>query len=332
MAVRASLGGSRLRLIRQLLTESFLLALAGGMTGLVLAAWSMDFLNVIELPLPFQVAIGLRLDWRVFTFTLAASVATAMIFGLFPALQASKTNLSSTLKDQSFSLGGSRRGSYLRGSLIAGQVALSLPSQERRLIDSSDVWPGYFVAMGIALLEGRDFLDSDRDRSMKTAIINESMAKRYWPNRSPIGHRIYVEAGNGAMGPLEIVGVVRDGKYRTLGEQPRPYVYGNLAQGYAGGGILVARASGDIQPVLSGIRNIVRTLDPNLPVSLMPMTERMGVSLLLPRYAALLFGAFGALGFLLSLSGSTESSPVQLASGHAKSGYEWPWEEQERTF
>jgi putative ABC transport system permease protein len=163
------------------------------------------------------------------------------------------------------------------------------------------VLPGYFQTMGIPFVEGRDFLETDRQRTSKLAIVSESLAKRFWPNKSAIGHKISLAEDTGGLTPMEIIGVVKDAKYRTLGEHPRPYVYGNLAQTYPGGGVLIARVSGDIQPVLSSIREIVRSLDADMPiVSLTPMTERMSVSLLLPRYAAMFFGTFGALGAFLA--------------------------------
>jgi macrolide transport system ATP-binding/permease protein len=394
IAVRLSLGGSRGRLIRQLLTESILLALIGGGVGLLFASWSMDFLNVVELPLPIHVALGLRLDWRVLTFTFTISVLTGIIFGLLPALQASRTIIAGALKENSAALAGSRRRSILRSGLIGAQVTLSalllifagltlrsfynagfinpgfdpknvvmaqvlpirsgyddargiafmdefvrrtrtlpgvqsvsvasnlplmlsirverfalegeerLPPAQRRLIDSADVAPGYFATMGMPLIEGRDFSETDRNRTSKLAIVNETLAKRFWPNQSSLGHKISIAEDNGSLTPMEIVGVVRDGKHRTLGEDPRPYVYGNFAQNYHGAGIVISRVTGDMQPVLSGIRSVVRSLDPDLPImSLTSMTERMAVSFLLPRYAAMLFGTLGALAALLAAIG-----------------------------
>jgi four helix bundle protein len=183
------------------------------------------------------------------------------------------TNLPLTLSIgvQRFALEGEEQGSESR----------------RHLFDSSNVSPGYFATMGIPFVEGRDFSEADRQRTTKYAIVNAALAKRFWPDRTAIGHKINLIADNGSLIPLEIVGVVKDGKYRTLGEDSRPFVYGSLVQNYAGGGILVARAAGDMQPVLSGIRDIVRALDADMPViSLMPMTERIdSLSVTSPRNA-----------------------------------------------
>ena len=124
IAVRLAVGASRLRLIRQLLTESVLLALGGGLLGLLLASWLVKLASAIKMPMNMPVVIDLQIDYRVLVFTGVLSFVTGVLFGLLPALQATKTDLVSALKDE-VSFGGHRR-SWLKSGLIVFQVALSL--------------------------------------------------------------------------------------------------------------------------------------------------------------------------------------------------------------
>jgi predicted permease len=124
VAIRLALGASRFRLVRQLVTESVVLSLAGGAAGLLLASWINGLVNSIKLPVDFPLLIDLRLDWRVLAFTLAVSVLTGVLFSLLPALQSSKPDLVPALKEEG-QLAGFQR-SRLRNSLVVAQVALSL--------------------------------------------------------------------------------------------------------------------------------------------------------------------------------------------------------------
>ncbi|HKP86005.1 MAG TPA: ABC transporter permease [Blastocatellia bacterium] len=124
IAVRLALGASRFRLVRQLLTESLILAFGGGALGLLVAFWLVNLVSAFKMPLNVPVAIQLHIDYRVFIFTALVSFVTGMLFGLLPALQATKTDLVPALKDE-ISFRGHRR-SRLKSSLIVLQVALSL--------------------------------------------------------------------------------------------------------------------------------------------------------------------------------------------------------------
>ena len=124
IAIRLAMGANRVRLIRQLLTESILLSLIGGAVGLWLALWMINALLAFKPPVDFPLAIDVSLDWRVLIFSLAVSVLTGAIFGLAPALQATKPNLVTALKDTA-AQGGGRR-SRLRSGLVVAQIALSL--------------------------------------------------------------------------------------------------------------------------------------------------------------------------------------------------------------
>src|SRR5262245_13253674 len=124
IAIRLAIGAGRMRIVRQLLTESLLLAFAGGSIGLLLAYWLVDALMAFKPPFDFPISSTLHIDHRVLIFTVAVSLLTGVIFGLLPALQSTKPDLAPTLKDEN-SAGGSRR-SLLRSGLVVSQVALSL--------------------------------------------------------------------------------------------------------------------------------------------------------------------------------------------------------------
>jgi predicted permease len=128
IAVRLALGATRWRLIRQLLTESVMLALAGATAGLLLAYWINQLLMALKPPFPsaFTFTLDLSLDRRALVFTLLLAVTTGVLFGLFPALQASRPDVVPALKGESGAEGSRRRWLNLRGALVVTQVALSL--------------------------------------------------------------------------------------------------------------------------------------------------------------------------------------------------------------
>ena len=126
VAIRLTLGATRTRLIRQLLTESILLACLGGLAGLLLNLWLIDLLSALKPTVPLSLNVEFQTDWRVLGFTLLLSVLAGIVFGLVPALQASKHELVTALKDQSSQLGDRRSVFSLRNALVIGQVALSI--------------------------------------------------------------------------------------------------------------------------------------------------------------------------------------------------------------
>jgi predicted permease len=280
IAVRTALGAGRGRLIRQMLTESLLIALAGGAAGAALAAAGTKTL-VTMLPAGFPRAASISLDGAVFAFTFAIALATGLLFGLAPALQAAHFDVQSGLRESGRGMTGTGRSARLRSVLVTGEVALasvlligaglmlrsfvnllqtdpgfrpervvtarlSLPRETyrdpqavtrfyRRAIDElrssgavaaagigSDLpWTGYddnmggwryegrpqdpndsqharyhfasadyFKALGIPLLRGRFFTDGDNETAPPVLLINQAMARKYWPNEDPVGTRI----------------------------------------------------------------------------------------------------------------------------------------------
>ncbi|MGH9752209.1 MAG: ABC transporter permease, partial [Blastocatellia bacterium] len=387
IAIRLSLGAGRLRIVRQLLTESVMLSLAGGVVGWLIALWMIDLVAAFKPPLDFELLIDLAPDWRVMVFTVIVSFITGALFGLAPALQASKVDLIPALKDEA-GLGGYRRSQF-RNGLVVAQVALSLLlliatglivrslqqtqmigpgfEVENRITMSVDlglqgydeargrefykqlitrveslpgvraasyadslplnldfnagviyvegqpftrasdlptvayglVWPRYFETMGIPLLEGRDFtMRDDRDES-RFVIVNETFARRFWPGQNPIGNRL---SRGGPDNPrFEVVGVVKDGKYWTLGEDPRPFVYFPMAREYDSNVSLVVHTNAEPQNMINTIRGEVERLDANLPLfDVKTMSKHLRLLLFPLQAGAWVTGGFALLALLLA--------------------------------
>jgi predicted permease len=169
-------------------------------------------------------------------------------------------------------------------------------------IDSALVDPAYFRTLGIGLLEGREFDSHDRPGSPDVAVVNQAMARRFWPGESPIGKQFSTV---GISGPfLQVVGVVRDGKYRTLGEEPRAYFYLPLEQSSSPSLSLIVQTEGNVRDTAAALREAVRTFDPGLSIfEMKTIEEHLTVSLFPARMAALLLSAFGLVGLLLASVG-----------------------------
>ena len=163
-------------------------------------------------------------------------------------------------------------------------------------VDFASVGSGYLETMRIPLVAGRSFTERDGPTAPRVVIVNETLAYRLWPDSQVLGRHL----ADGS----EVVGVVRDGKYRTLAERPRPFLYTSLGQDRRGTQTLVARTEGDPRPLLPAIRQAIRELDPRVPVS-NPRTlaETVDDALFLPRATAGLLGFFGVLGLLLAAVG-----------------------------
>jgi predicted permease len=392
IAVRLAVGASRGRLIRQLLTESMLLATLGGGAGLAMASSISGLIVSFTPPNTFStLTLDNRLDWRVLGFTLVNSLLTGILFGLAPAVRASRPDLVSALKDESTLLGNRVRRLSLRNLLVVGQVALSLMvlvgaglcvrslqnlqaidvgfdpakvlvmsvdvslsgySKERGLqfyselleriqrlrgveavslatqvalgdgfggtmraegyapkagedlsSDFNQIGPDYFRTMKIPLLDGREFSPSDTTTAPPVAIINEEAARRFWPGQSPVGRRVIVgRAPDESV--REIVGVVKDSKYRRLTEELRPAVFTPFLQRYRGDMSLHVRTTGEPGAMIAAVRSEVQALDTNLPVyNIRTLEEQKNSSLYTSRMAATLLSVFGLLALGLAAVG-----------------------------
>lgn len=393
IAIRAALGASRGRIIRQLLTESILLAAAGGVLGVLLAWWGVDLLLTIgsdNLPRLREVTI----DRRVLGFTMLISLLSGLLFGLVPAWQASRKRVSQGLqKARQGADGGWRRtrnlfvvtevalsivllagaglmlNSFLRlrrvspgfapQNILTTQISLplarykethqinsfyqqliervrNLPGVEAagigmslppNLLSISDTFTvegappisgtsepaapvifvssGYFSALGVPLLAGRNFTETDRAGSTPVVIINETLARRYFPNQSPIGRRIKIGGPERPQNAwMEIVGVAGDVRYGGLDVAPEPAFYQHYLQVPWSFTYVVLRSSSDPRPLADSIRNAVWSLDKDLPVAnIKTMEELLSESVARPRFRTFAFLVLGSLALMLAMTG-----------------------------
>jgi putative ABC transport system permease protein len=389
MAVRAALGAQRGALIRQLLTESVLLALAGGVLGLGLSwAATRYFATLSNNNLPQGMPIAM--DSRVLLFMLAISVLTGILFGIFPALQLSRTNMNETLRDEGRGSTGGHRRVQLRGLLVVGQVALSLvlligagllvrsfsrllrvdpgfdpqnvltmnvslptvkyadaqkqvaffdeltrrvsalpgvrsaaisaalplvpkritpvlpegqpevPLAERPFIIIEAISPAWFKTMRVPLQAGREFTDADKAGSPNVVIVNQALARRYWPNQNPIGKHIVL----GRQPASEVVGVAIDVKNRGLALDPQVQLYFPFSQIPWGNMNLLVRTATDPHGMVSAVRAQIAAIDSDQPVtSIQTVDELMDGSRAQPRFLLMLLGVFSAAGLVLAIIG-----------------------------
>ncbi len=399
IAMRLALGASRWRLVQQMLTESVLLAILGGVTGLLLAVWGGRLLAGIELPTDVPFLFDLSPDARLLGFTFALSLLTGIVFGLVPALRLSRPDLIPALKGEGTGMARGRSRSRLRSALVIAQVAVSLvvlvaaglflrslqnsadidpgfesdrvllmslepalnsyddTQQEqfyRRLTERAEsisgvesasfagplplgfiaesvgvviegrevreeeeelailnslVGPDYFETMKTSILRGRGFNERDDQNGRPVAVINETMAERFWPDQSPLGKRFQITGPLAQRSPdralVEVVGVAADGKYRSLGESPTAYMFLPLYQRPATNAVtLLLRTAGPPFQAAGPIRAEIHTLDENLPIfNVQTMNEHMSGSLMGAQIAASVIGTFGLLGLLLAAVG-----------------------------
>lgn len=402
IAIRTALGAGPLRVIRQLLTESVLLGVAGGAVGLLLAYWGVSALVALA-PANIPRLQEITMDGRVLAFTALISVVTGIIFGLAPALSAARTDLNTTLKTAGRSGMASAQRRLARSLLVVGEVAsslvlvigagllirsflrlqqvnpgfrpdhvltmqLTLPAARysglrvalfyKQLLERVRALPGvqvasvarnvplsgsdpslnfvkehapavssaeqpraryraasedYFAAMGIPLIQGRYFERSDAERAPSVAIINETMARRFWPGPEgapgPIGKRL--KAGFDESPWSTIVGVVGDVRHAGLdaeaaAEMYYPYlqVPEALMNFVEGAMTLVVRTAGDPSAMVGAVRNEVRQLDADLPVfNVKTMQEMVRGTVAQPRFRTLLLGIFASVALVLAAVG-----------------------------
>ncbi|HZT60329.1 MAG TPA: ABC transporter permease [Pyrinomonadaceae bacterium] len=394
VAVRAALGASRWRVVRQLLTESVLLALAGGGLGLLLAVWGVDLLlklNDNRLPRAYDVG----LDKNVLLFTLGVSVLTGVVFGLAPAFQTSRVSLHDTLKE------GGRTGragvsQRVRGALVVAEISfavvllvgagllvrsftqleqvspgfeprgvlalmVSLPGNKyaddssraafmRQMLEQVRALPGvksaatittlpmsglnqsgsfgiegkptprgqdsphgdrwmasddYFQTMGVPLVRGRFFDAHDTADAPWVAIIDDAMARKYWPGEDPVGKRIAFEGTMQQPKWREVVGVVGHVKNDGLEGESRVQYYVPYAQRSGSPNLfVVVRTDGDPAALAPSVRRAIAGVDRDLPVYRVTTMERMVAdSLAQRRFSMFLLGSFAAIALALAVVG-----------------------------
>jgi predicted permease len=393
MAIRAALGAGRARLIRQLLTESVLLAIFGGGAGLVLGIWASRLTSSIHVQsVPLHVNVSF--DWRVFAFAATCALLTGLVVGLLPALRASSSDVNSVLHE------GGQRDSFgighpgFRNLLVIAQVAGSFtllvvaglfvrslqkvqafdlgfdpshvlnvlmdphqagydqpraitfyreiesrvrtlpgvqsaslasyvpmggfPSSRQVSIEgrttpsgfqapsvlSNSVDPPYFETMRISLLLGRIFTDSDSESAPRVAIINQTMAARFWPREDPIGKRFSTDGDAGPF--MEIVGVSANGKYKTVSEDAEPFFYVPLAQSFASKLTLQVHTLGPPEQLVAPVKERIAQLAPDVAiVDIETMNQLLAGAFgyFAFRLAATFAAALGVVGLILAVVG-----------------------------
>jgi predicted permease len=197
---------------------------------------------------------------------------------------------------------GSARVVPLTGEREGGRLWLPGEFGDERAIDASQniVTPGFFETLGLQLLAGRNFAPSDRADSPAVAIVNETLARRAWPGESAVGKRILVGESRA---PIEVIGLVRDAKYRTIGESATPFFYVSALQRYMPVMWILIRPAADRSPVPQ-VRAVIRQMDPNLPVMRAGTLEDMTAFTLFPqRLVAWLAAIVGGIGVFLAALG-----------------------------
>ncbi len=162
------------------------------------------------------------------------------------------------------------------------------------------VSPNYFQTLGIPLLRGREFSLQDKTGSPRVVILNETATRRFWPGQDALGKRV----GLGRNVYAEVVGIARDAKYVTIGEDPRPYLYFPMTQSYQSSAVMLARTTGDPAAMIAAGQSEAQALDKDLPAfGVRTMKEHLRGSLIAPRLAATFLGIFGAMALLLAVIG-----------------------------
>ncbi len=391
MAVRLAIGASRWRVVRQMLTESVLLAAVGAVAAFAAATQATHLIAAALVQnVPVDLAVSFAPDGRVLAFTAALSMVTAVLFGLAPALQSTRRNLVTALRDD-----GDRSGyrrSRLRSGLVVGQVLLCTILVAgsmlflRSLLNAKAIDPGFATAgvidvpvdlrprnldaapgtafynrlladvreipgvqsatlanvvplsgsnnqtsiwiegtkatprqrlpqayynvvatdylrtLGIPLVRGRDITVTDSPGSDPVIVVNETMARRFWPTDDALGKRLSLA---GPTGPwVTVVGIARDTRYNSLGETTPPFMYLPITQSYQSSMVVQLRVTGSPNTVGDAVGRVVKTIDPQLP-AVRPTTldADMQLSLLPARVGATLLGVFGALALLLATVG-----------------------------
>ena len=389
IAMRAVLGASRFRIVRQMMAESFLLAFAGCGLGVLIANLGIDGLVALA-PDKFPRLQAIHMDWRVLGFAMCATVLTAILFGLIPALSIPNTDVNSTLKDgdRGTTAAGHMR---IRNWLAVAEIALALvvlvgaglmartfynlqrvnagfqaehvltfeldvpqaryrddaklisfyrnltarlqalPGVELVGVTSDVPWtgydenfmfdvvgksdpsangnasryhfvsPDYFQSIRTPLVAGRFFAVTDEPKSAPVVMVNEALARKYFPSGAVVGQ--YVTTFNDTK--MQIVGVVGNIQDTPSGVEAKPAIYFDDWQ-FAGGGerVVTVRAAGDVRALAGQVSKEVAAIDPDLPVmKVKPLTEVSAQAISSTKFTLTMVGMFGAIALVLAATG-----------------------------
>jgi putative ABC transport system permease protein len=392
IAVRCCLGASPRRIARQLLTESLLLAAMGAVCGLFLAFWGVKALKALSLEAVPRIE-NVQVDTTVLLFTFGVALLAGLLFGLAPALWASRVNLNEAMKEGA--RGSSASSRRVNNAFVILQFALSLvllvgaglllqsfknllsvdpgfrpenalvgrlelpdnkytdktqirsfynqltervenlpgvraaglsqmvpfgkggdgnpftvegpePAPDETLPEAwwRSVTPGYFEAMGIPILNGRSFKDSDTQTTPLVAIVDEKLARNFWPGEDPIGKRIRIGRASWGNPLMTVVGVVTVVKHRNLDENSKYYIYMPASQEPQSTMYLVIRTANEPEAMVSAVRSQISALDPELPLfEIHTMEQAVDSSLAAKRWTNLLLAGFAVTALLLAAVG-----------------------------
>ena len=394
IAVRAALGAGRARLIRQLLTESFVFAIPAGAAGLLVAFGSLRALIAFA-PAGMPRLNEIAIDNRVLLFTVAVSFASALFFGLVPALRISGSDLNESLREGGRSLAGGVRASFARSSLLVTEVALSMvllagaglmirsllhlrglnpgfdspgvltiqlsapyskfskgaqitalydrvierlqalpavnsaglitdiflsstpnsgvftvegkplpPPEQATEATTDSISPAYFQTLRVPLFRGRFFDERDQANSTPVALINETMARKFWPNEDPVGKRFHFGWGTTNVRWLTVVGVVGDMRRQGLDKTARVETFEPLSQQPRSDLNLVVRTGSDPLKLAGVIQSELRSVEKDLVIQkVMMLDEQIGESLAQRRFQTWLLGLFSGIALVLAAIG-----------------------------
>ncbi|MDE3135769.1 MAG: ABC transporter permease, partial [Acidobacteriota bacterium] len=393
IAVRMAFGASRGRIVKQMLTESLLLAVIGGGLGLLLGAWGVSGLaRLVGDPLG---NVPIRIDGNVLLFVGVVVILVAVAFGLVPALQATRPDIQESLKEGERGGAGGTRQHRLRNAFAVAETALALvllvgaglmlqslyrlmrvnpgfrpdrvlkmgmnlrstqystkdaklnfwrqvlehvralPGVENAALgttipftgdhsrsditieglplpaegefphpDFHIVSPGFFSTMGIRLLRGRTFTDEDNSKAAPVAIINQTLARRFWPDGEAVGKRILYGHPNPNEKWVTIVGVVGDTRMYGLDSPARFEVYAPLEQMGLGGSELVVRSAKDPASLTGEIRGAIASVNRDVPIyDVETLKKAVDDSVSTRRDTLLLLGSFSLLAVVLAATG-----------------------------
>jgi predicted permease len=389
VAIRLAIGAKRSVLVRQFLVESLLLSAVGGVLGVLLSGVALRAVLRADLPVPIPITVDVSIDWRVLAFAVLASAAAGVLFGLLPALSATRATVVETIKNENAD-GGPMRRFTARNTLVVGQVSVSLtllitallflrslearakidpgfgtapagmlwfaiPTDrydstrrqllvddiERRMaripgvvtvgvvdnillnslsqqgksirvpgvtppkgrdafdVDFSAADSGYLGAIGLPVVRGRGITAADGPNAPKVAVVNEAMARQFWPGKDAIGQTFSTDSST-----YRVVGVTRTAKVRSLGEDPRPFIITSYAQEFSANAMLVARTNGDADRTATQMLAALREVDPGLmAIQVKTMARHLATMLLPARLGAMAFTLFAGLALGLAVLG-----------------------------